>query len=397
MNDLESRIRDAFRDHEGDAPAFDLSDARHVAGRTRRRQILNAAVAGIAALAVVVALTAGLGGLVRAERIPADQPPPAPAVASGALVYASEGDIYIAEPDGSNAVRITDIDAVDDECPGELGYGLPSWSPDGRYLAFRGPHDAGCSSPAGVVITDPQGNVVAKFPGQEEQVNLMAPDWSADSTRVAVWDDYARTIGVYRIDGTRETQIGMPPGWRQGDLGDLAWMPDGHSLLVDQYEVSLDGTARELPFPFKEFNSQPQSYSPDASQVAYATRDALKVAQPDGSEPRAVFAPAPYTWAWSLTGDLIALTAGAPGDPYPWPPNELHVVDVATRSVTKVFEGDRRAILRVVGFSPDGERVLFTNSGAGAHDPDALWGVGVDGSDARQVVEDTTDGAWRSI
>jgi len=110
-----------------------------------------------------------------------------------------------------------------------------------------------------------------------------------------------------------------------------------------------------------------------------------------------VFAPAPYTWAWSLTGDLIALTAGAPGDPYPWPPNELHVVDVATRSVTKVFEGDRRAILRVVGFSPDGERVLFTNSGAGAHDPDALWSVGVDGSDARQVVEDTTDGAWRSI
>lgn len=79
MNDIESRIRDAFRGREDDAPAFDLSDARHIAGRTRRRQILNAAGAGVGALAIVVALTAGLGGLLRADRVPADQPPPAPA------------------------------------------------------------------------------------------------------------------------------------------------------------------------------------------------------------------------------------------------------------------------------------------------------------------------------
>ena len=79
MNDLESRISDELRRREGDAPALDLSDARQIVGRTRRRQILNASVAGIGALAVVVALTAGLGGLVRADRIPADQPLPTPA------------------------------------------------------------------------------------------------------------------------------------------------------------------------------------------------------------------------------------------------------------------------------------------------------------------------------
>ena len=79
MNDLESRIRDAFLAREVEAPAFDLSDAHHVAGRTRRRQILNATVVGTAALAVVVAFTAGLGGLLRADQIPADQQTPAPA------------------------------------------------------------------------------------------------------------------------------------------------------------------------------------------------------------------------------------------------------------------------------------------------------------------------------
>jgi hypothetical protein len=78
MNDLESRIRDELRLREGDAPAFDPSDTRHVAGRTRRRQILNAAGAGIGAVAVVVAITAGLGGLLRADGIPVDQPTPTP-------------------------------------------------------------------------------------------------------------------------------------------------------------------------------------------------------------------------------------------------------------------------------------------------------------------------------
>lgn len=83
MNDLETRIRTEFHGREGDAPAFDLADARHVAGRTRRRQILNAASAGVGALAIVVALTTGLGGLLRADRVPADRPPPAPTEIAG--------------------------------------------------------------------------------------------------------------------------------------------------------------------------------------------------------------------------------------------------------------------------------------------------------------------------
>jgi hypothetical protein len=80
MSDLESKIRDELRGHEGDAPAFDLPGARHIARRTRRRQIVNAAGAGIGALAVVVALTSGFGGLLRADRgpTPVDTPPPSP-------------------------------------------------------------------------------------------------------------------------------------------------------------------------------------------------------------------------------------------------------------------------------------------------------------------------------
>ena len=81
MNDLETRIRTEFHGREGHAPAFDVADARQIAGRTRRRQILNATSAGVGALAVVVALTSGLGGLLRADRTstPIDAPSPSPA------------------------------------------------------------------------------------------------------------------------------------------------------------------------------------------------------------------------------------------------------------------------------------------------------------------------------
>jgi hypothetical protein len=78
MNDLEVKIRDALRRHEGDAPSFDPSDVRRMAGRTRRRQILNVGALGIGTFALVIGLVAGLGGFVRADRgqivLPAGSP-----------------------------------------------------------------------------------------------------------------------------------------------------------------------------------------------------------------------------------------------------------------------------------------------------------------------------------
>ena len=68
------------------------------------------------------------------------RPTPAPA-ASGSLAYILDGDVYVADPDGSNAVKIAN-GRPDDDCTGRSdgrSYGAEGsmWSPDGRYLAYR--------------------------------------------------------------------------------------------------------------------------------------------------------------------------------------------------------------------------------------------------------------------
>jgi hypothetical protein len=399
VNDVDERMRQLLRDRAEDIPSFREMPPR-LKTRARRRVALTFGAAFVAVMVLVVGAFTGVRSLTSGG-IPADrpvEPRPAPAT-SGALVYALGDAIYVADPDGSNAVRITDVTAIDDECPGDVAYGSPSWSPDGRYLAIR--FGSACSehlSTFPLVITDPQGHVVADFTAQGRGIA-----WSPDSTRIAIWDEYVwlpdptatYVIGIYGIDGTRQTQIAMPPGWSPAAERGPVWTPDGASLIVNELEVPLDGgTPRELPFP-----SWLVAYSPDGSQVAYSTRvGPLMVARSDGSEPREVFGDVYDTAAWSPTGELIAVTAGAPGDPEAFA-NQLIVVDPATGSATVLFEGERRTILDVIGFSPEGDRVLFARSDFDRNDDEAvgsLWSVGVDGSDALVVVAGNTDGEWLS-
>ena len=76
--------------------------------RARRRLALNATVGGLVGLAVVAGTLAGLR-TIQATPTSVEPATPLPSPARvGSLAYGVDGDIYVAEWDGSNAVRIGD-------------------------------------------------------------------------------------------------------------------------------------------------------------------------------------------------------------------------------------------------------------------------------------------------
>ncbi|MFN8232395.1 MAG: hypothetical protein U0V56_02555 [Actinomycetota bacterium] len=135
------------------------------------------------------------------------------------------------------------------------------------------------------------------------------------------------------------------------------------------YELSLGGQA---------------TYSPDGTRVAVVTGNSIAVLDAEGSPVSEVHGRLGGVEAWSPDGEHFAsLSRG-----------ELNVVDVATGSVTLVTEVERSTYLSVIGFSPQGDRILFSRTEDRGRGEGSLWSVGVDGSDPRLVIAGTTAGDW---
>ena len=263
------------------APALDPEAVMHRARRSRRRRITGVVVA-----TVVVTLTLGVSlasqRLWSAAPDPATPVLPAPVPSSlGRLAFGLDGDVYLADGDGKDRVRIADGPPRDEEsgCANFWAEG-PVWSPNGRYLVYRGDGDGGdtttdgCEMSAMVNISDLSGNRIASFSSEGWRVA-----WSPDSSRVATWVKFGSMLGIYGVDGVRQALLPVTiGGMLTGDF-DPVWSPDGTSLLLPGgVEIPIDGsTPRQLS------SDDPQSqwpfvYSPDGADIAYISRVGLVVA-----------------------------------------------------------------------------------------------------------------------
>ena len=398
-------LQDLF-DQAGRNPPARAWDADTVLRRARRAHQHRVTVAVAAAVVVALALVAGLGSqrLLSADPAPAAPRPttsPQPVVqvpgTLGQLAYELDGDIYVADPDGSNPVRIADgTPGIDGDCPSYWTEG-PLWSPDGRYLAYRGDtggDEVSCSRT--VNISDPDGHRLASFPAEG-----WAIAWSPDSTRVAVWLDFYQDpkIGIFGLDGVRQALLTVPPGLMAGGDSDPVWSPDGTSLLVPLgVVIPVDGsTPRKLPEddPRSQWRAK---YSPDGGDVAYISRDghfSLGVADADGSEADVLIPAGVEDHVWAPTRDRIAFVAQPDGVSREMvPATELGVVYVTGGEVQKlaVTGGDE---VRVIEFSPQGDQILFSRTNA--KDQTSLWSVRADGSDPHRLVAGTPSGDWQKV
>ena len=356
------------------------------------------------AVAVVVAIVLNLrpasnsGAQLAAQLTSSPTASPAPGATLGQLAYGLDGDIYVANWDGSNPVRIAngvfDRGGGGPGTPGTYWAEGPIWSPNGRYLAYRGSTGDGASLHGRVFVSDPKGRRVTSFPGEGWLIS-----WSPDSTRVAVWVRDGRTIGIYGLDGVRQKLLTLPRGLMAPGDFDPVWSPDGASLLVPRgVEIPLDGsTPRHLPA------NDPRShwqvwYSPDGARVAYADESfRLAVAAADGSRARVLVPQGGWDGnvAWSPTGDRIAFSAPTGGETTSMgPATELRVVDVATGTVTSLTAGGA-TYQNVIKFSPDGNRILFSRTNT--NNVSSLWSINADGSDPQLLVTGTGTGDWQPL
>jgi Tol biopolymer transport system component len=373
-------------------------------------------------LILLLVLAALVGGAILVgARLP--QPTPLPLGHLGHLAYARDGNIYMADWDGRNPVLVADGPPGGCSEGDYWAEGL-MWSPDGGHLAYRSDVDQGsCPSFGGtVILSDPDGHVIASFPGTGWLVS-----WSPDSTRVATWVD-SRSIGVVGLDGGRQSLLTLPEGMTVPGDYDPYWSPDGRSLLIylsppspsEVWELPVDGgTPRRVPADDPRSNRE-TAYSADGSRVAYVSSDShapghsLVVAAADGSQAQTLVSADPAATqrpcdvdgvgvvddlcppegsmtepVMSPTGDRVAFTTltsiRGGGDLNA----DLRLVDVATRSVRVLATGHSND-LRAIAFSPEGDRILFWRGAA-------LWSVDVDGTHPQQLVAEAGAGDWQRL
>jgi Tol biopolymer transport system component len=220
-------------------------------------------------------------------------------------------DVYVVNADGSGLRRLTHDPGADFD---------PSWSPDGRRIAYR--HEGGGGdSTAEIYVMNADGSQIRNLtrrPGQDH-----SPAWSPDGRRIAfasVRGGPMPSIWVMNADGSKQRRVSRVSGEYP------AWSPDGRKLAFDRntfgptgWDIWVVNADRSHPRPLiaSRADEQGPAWSPDGKTIAYGSgRGAppnytrIWLAKANGSGQHLLTRGVGERPAWSRRGTHLLFTAG---------------------------------------------------------------------------------------
>jgi TolB protein len=280
--------------------------------------------ARLAGLLVCAAMVAGCGvfGPSQAERSSSK-------VAVSRIAYVGADDhVYIAEADGSNPRQLTrQVSGLSSQQG--WAYRWPTYSPDGRRLAFAG-YKTGATQlgSAAVLVSDvAQANATALLESAGMATIYMY--WSPDSRHLTALLQHGQNLELHLFDAgagdqPRQLLVGQPLYW--------SWAPDGKTIAVhlggdagssaDAWVglLHLDtGDAREERFADPPGDFRAPAWSPAGDKLAYAVMGGgaslLAIRDSAGQVMRIASSTSQVGFNWSPSGEWLAFTAGDPGRP----------------------------------------------------------------------------------
>jgi Tol biopolymer transport system component len=183
-----------------------------------------------------------------------------------------DGDIYVANVDGTNLRRLTTAPELDDQ---------PAWSPDGMKIAFRsrrsGDWDIWVMGANG---TGQQNLMLDLLPATSTD---LTPAWSPDGSRIAFASDidsFAYTkLWTMRADGSDKRRV-MPQSVGTAEMDrEPSWSPDGTRIAFQRVNYTAIGsdimivrlaTGAVTRLAMEGVQSSP-TWSPDGTLIAFSS------------------------------------------------------------------------------------------------------------------------------